>query len=111
MAQLTALPDPVSEGKVINVMHLHLRGILRTAMDERSRLPGGSGEHQLVQELLHQRRHHVLHARQRRRASHDVAKYKLPYEDKETEEEVPNKYNIILDMPRDDEGNIAPSGF
>ena len=71
MAQRTALPDPVSEGKVINVMHLHLRGFLRTAMDERSRLPGGSGEHQLVQELLHQRRHHVLHARQRRRASHD----------------------------------------
>ena len=41
----------------------------------------------------------------------DVAKYKQPYEDKETEEEVPGKYNIILDLPKDDEGKVAPSGF
>ena len=41
----------------------------------------------------------------------NVANCKLPYEDEETEEEVPGKYNIILDLPRDDEGNIAPSGF
>lgn len=41
----------------------------------------------------------------------DVAKYKLPYEDEETEEEVPDKYNIIFDLPKDDKGNIAPTGF
>ena len=41
----------------------------------------------------------------------DVAKYKLPYEDEETEEEIPNKYNIIFDLPKDDKGNIAPTGF
>ena len=41
----------------------------------------------------------------------NVASCKKPYEDEETEEEVPDKYNIILDLPRDDEGNIAPSGF
>ena len=41
----------------------------------------------------------------------DVAKCKLPYEDEETEEEIPNKYNIIFDLPKDDKGNIAPTGF
>ena len=41
----------------------------------------------------------------------DVAKYKLPYVDKETKEEVPGKYDIILNLPRDDEGKVAPSGF
>ena len=41
----------------------------------------------------------------------NVASCKQPYEDEETEEEVPNKYDIILDLPKDDKGNIAPSGF
>lgn len=41
----------------------------------------------------------------------NVANSKQPYEDEETEEEVPEKYNIILDLPKDDKGNIAPRGF
>ena len=41
----------------------------------------------------------------------DVSKVKLPYTDEETEEQVPNKYNLILDIPRGSEGGFSPSGF